>query len=356
MFNKKIKKLVITGGAGYIGNTLIMSLPKSIEIVVIDNFVIDTVHKRRINKELSQSKNVTLVKANVSEVTKYQKHLKNVDAVVYMASLNSYQEANSDPMLYLTENNLHLQLFLSTLKIQSPKVNKIILTSSRGVYGEGTYKCLDCKVKFNPDMSEDIKCIKCEKTNVTPEDILESDPTNPSSYYGLSKQFQEDILKMHCKLNNIQLDIFRIFNVYGEDQGKYYSNIGIIPRIYAQILSKGQNYLAGKGALSRDFIHINDVVDVICASLYSITKRKNLVEVNNLGSGQSISISDIARFFELKGYKFKKNYLKEYGDVKHSNANNLKLKNRFEVRKFVDIYYFLSNTYRNVDQSRHYEI
>lgn len=350
MYSKnQIKKIVITGGAGYIGNTLIASLPEEIEIVVIDNFLIDTDYKQLVNEKLTKERKLTLVKSNVSEVDKYKEYLKDADVVLYMASLNSYKESNSDPLLYLRENGTNVRAFLNALKEYSPSVKKIIVTSSRGVYGEGPYLCKECNSRIYPTLSEDLRCTECNSREVEAQPINEKDMTNPSSYYGLTKKLQEDIIKIYCEDKKILFDVFRIFNVFGEDQGKYYSNIGIIPQIHAQILNTGEMYLSGNGDLARDFVYVGDVVNALSASIFGENARESGMEIYNLGSGEAMRIKDIADFFENLGHKFKRNSSSIYGDIKYSVADNSKVKSVFNLPKFTSIYTFLAKVYKKVE-------
>lgn len=339
------KKIVITGGAGYIGNTLIAALPQDVEIVVIDSFHIDTPFKRQQNEILQNSRTITLIEANVAEVEKYRHSLKNVDAVVYMASLNSHRDSDAQPLHYLQENALHLQLFLDAVHKESPAVQKMVLTSSRGVYGEGVYTCVTCGGRVSPEPAEALVCPLCSGSYLTSQPLKETDPVNPSSYYGLTKKLQEDLLRQYCLKHRIPLDILRIFNVYGEDQENYYSHIGIIPMMHALIREKGSIQLAGNGNLTRDFIHVNDVVSVITQSLYGENSRKQLVEIYNLGSGQAMSITDLADFFADAGYAFLRNPVPAYGDVRYSIADHAKAKEAFHIESFSDVNDFLNRQY-----------
>ncbi len=345
---KSGQKLLITGGAGYIGNELIKIVPKGIEIIVIDNFHIDTEHKRHVNDKLRKNRKLTLIDSNVSESHKYKELLEDIRIVVYMASLNSYRESNADPLMYLKENSTNLQIFLNTLGQYSPNIEKFILTSTRGVYGEGSYICNSCNNRFYPPLAEELKCTICSSLNVYPQKIKETDMTNPSSLYGITKKLQEDLLSMYCSENDIQLDIFRIFNVYGEDQGKYYSNIGIVPQIYEQIIKQGEMYLSGNGNITRDFVYVADVNSIILKSIFLKNKRRNNKEIYNLGSGQPISINDIAKVFETLGYSFKKNRLKNYEDIKYSVADNSKVIKDFNIKDFKSMFDFLANTYKKI--------
>jgi len=350
MYSKKgVKKVLITGGAGYLGNKLIQSLPENVDIVVIDNFCINTRFKEIENEKLQKDNKLTLIKSNVSEINKYKNCIENLDVLVYMASLNSFKESNNNPLLYLRENNINLQIFLGALKQQSPDIKKIILTSTRGVYGEGPYACNKCHNRIYPSPSETLKCTECQSSNISPQKIVETDTANPSSYYGISKKLQEEIIKLYCSENRISLDIFRIFNVYGENQGEYYTNIGIIPQIYEQIINKKEVYLNGNGSVTRDFVYVGDVVKMLSDSIFGKNKRINQSEIYNLASGQPISILDITYFFENLGYKFKKNNLRIINDIKYSVADNSKIMKTFEIDELLGLFSFLGNYYKKTN-------
>lgn len=343
--NSKIKKIVITGGSGYIGSTLVNQIPEFVEVVIIDNFHIDTPYKRTNRYLLQKQRNVKIIEANTSDSKKYTKYIANTDVIVYMASLNSYKESNADPQLYLRENALSLQLFLNTILSHAEGLKKCILTSSRGVYGEGPYHCNVCKNRVYPYLSEMLKCTICGSFDLSAQLINEDNPANPSSYYGLSKKFQEDILTLFCIQNNISLDIFRIFNVYGEDQGKYYSNIGIIPQIFNQIYQDNTMYLNGNGSLTRDFVDVKDVIKVLTSSVFSDQTERQQIEIYNVGSGNPMSIKDIADFFESAGYTFKRNYIVNFDDIKYSVADNTKVLKHFKLGTFNNLTDFLKTQY-----------
>lgn len=339
------KKILITGGAGYISNQLIEELPPAVEIICIDNFYVDSEYKRKKNKKLHSNHRVSLIDSNVAHISKYQHLLSNIDLLIYMASLNSVGESQTHPIKYLKENNLNLQLFLNQLKKFSPKLKKIILTSSRGVYGEGPYLCQKCRRTIYPDSAEALSCSKCNSTELTPQKIKESDQTKPASYYGLTKKIQEDLLSVFSLQYNIQMDIFRIFNVYGKDQGKYYSNIGIIPQMFKLIKTQHQICLSGNGKLTRDFVSITDLVNILKMSVVNSQVRTNLIETYNVGSGRAVSLNDLAEYFQNLGYSFNIILISSYQDVQYSVANNQKVKKAFNIKKFSNLYDFLARTY-----------
>lgn len=144
-----------------------------------------------------------------------------------MASLNSYKESNADPLLYLQENNINLRIFLNILEQCSPNIKKFILTSTRGIYGEGPYKCNTCKKRVSPSLSEKLQCPLCRSSDLSPQKIRETDTANPTSHYGITKKLQEDLLDIYCseKKNII----------------RYFSNIQRLWRGPRKILLKHRN-------------------------------------------------------------------------------------------------------------------
>jgi dTDP-L-rhamnose 4-epimerase len=346
-----VKKILITGGAGYIGNTLIESLPESVEIVVIDNFHIDTEYKRQANAKLAKKRRLTLIQANTSETEKYQHVLHDVDIVLYMASLNSYKESNSDPLLYIRENDIHLQQFLNALSQHSPDVKKIIVTSTRGVYGEGPYLCTECHSRMYPDSAPELKCTLCQSTKLIPQKITEEDMTKPNSFYGITKKLQEDMVRLYAAKENIAVDIFRIFNVYGEDQGKYYSNIGVVPQMFEQIQKKKEIYLSGGGTMTRDFVYIGDLVQMLVASIFGVNSKRNTVEIYHAGSGRPTTIQDIANFFESLGYTFARKTIPASDDIQYSVADNTKTSKVFGIREYNDMFNFLTTYYKKEESA-----
>ena len=328
-----MKKILIAGGAGYLGNKLAERLCKNMEVIIIDNFIIDTKQKREKNNALLQAGNIKIIEANIGDVNRYKKELTEIDVVVYMASLNSREQSNCFSVKYIQNNVVVLQAFLSFLKEYGNSLKKIILTSSRSVYGEGEYTCENCNKKSDIFIKNNIAfCSQCQNfVQALPNN--ESVSLKPTSIYGLSKKIQEDLVNFFSRNCGICLDIFRIYNVYGDDQEKYYNHIGVIPMLLRQIKDCGQVTLYGDGKIFRDYVYIDDVIDILSQSIESHEQAKRMIY--NLGSGESVSLEIVCEYFKkyLK-YPFNMILSKINDDILFSQADNILVRQYFEKSNF----------------------
>ena len=305
------EKVLITGGAGFLGNKLIEHLVyDKYSFIIVDNFSIETPYKREHNK-LLENKGVKIFNCNVSEVKKYREVLYEIDVVVYMAGLNSVTESNDKQELYEQENILNLQKFLGGIG-DNNSIRKFILTSSRAVYGDNSNKL-----------------------------ITETQPLTPMSIYGNSKLCQEQIISKFSQDRDISLDIFRIFNIFGEDQGKYYDHIGVIPMLYKRIIDNDVT-LDGNGEITRDYIYVGDVVKVLERA---VSLKDKGINIYNLGTGMPVSLNDLCKYFRSIGYEFDINRKVECKDVMYSVADNHKLKEKFKPMSFTAVKQFILSNY-----------
>ena len=314
------ESVLILGGAGYIGQYLIEDLLKTqdFNIYIVDNFSTNTKFKRESIKKLNKHSGCEIFEVNVSKVNEYSKIIPSISYIYYLASHNSVSEAKTSPAKYIKQNILNLQLFLDGLvKFKTSNLKKLVLTSSRAVYG-------DAKNMY----------------------IKENSNLIPISIYGWSKLMQEVLLQNFCSTYDLSLDIYRIFNVYGRNQEKFYYDIGVVPMLFDQIVSKQCVTLLGNGKINRDYISIDNIISALVSSLdYSDSPR---VEIYNLCTSVPISLNQIVESFQDIGYKFQINYKAEtQGDTLTSVGNNKKLIQKIGKENLEDsILDFIHNYYR----------
>jgi nucleoside-diphosphate-sugar epimerase len=178
--------------------------------------------------------------------------------------------------------------------------------------------------------------------------ILEESNKIPITFYGKTKYCQEKLMFKFCKAKKIPLDIFRIFNVFGEEQHKFYSNIGIIPMIYQQIIQNNKVVLLNEGNIIRDFIYIEDVVKILFLSLTNIKPKINIY---NLGSGIGVSLLEICQIFKKLNYSFSLELSGiYYNDTISSIANNQKIKTSYNYNNFFSVKKYIIQNYKKVIQ------
>ncbi len=277
-------RILITGGAGFIGHNVALYLRnRGFEVVVADSLERSSSYALR---RLSAYE-IPVVKSDVRTFNDYR----GFDVVIHAAAYVSVEESIKDPVKYF-ENNV-----VSTACVGFECVKrgcKLIHLSSAAVYGEPVE---------------------------TP--VKESHKLNPKSPYGLSKLMSEQVLKQYAELYKLKHVVLRLFNVYGPGQNPAYA--GVIDSFISRLRENRPPIIYGDGAQTRDFIYVIDVARVIEAFI-----EKDLFNgaVYNVGSGEETSINALAeRLMNVLGVRAKPIYAAErLGDIKRSSADISKLK------------------------------
>ena len=293
-------RILITGGAGFIGTHLSRNLlHRGHEVVVLDSFL-PQVHGE--NKELSNDlkSHVELFTGNVCDLEIVNKALKNCDAVVHFAAETGTGQSMYEISRYERTNiggtaNLLECIFAE----KNHNVNKIVLASSRAVYGEGKYRCV-LHGDFHPldrDLNElnqgqyDPLCPKCLNIG-SPVATDEISPYNPGSFYGITKQVQEQMINMFTLSKNLTAISLRYQNVYGPGQSLKNPYTGIIS-IFSNLARMNKKIeIFEDGLESRDFVYVDDVVQATVLSIEN--ENSNQSSVYNVGMGKQTSVLEIA--------------------------------------------------------------
>jgi len=275
-------KVLITGGAGFIGHNLAIRLKNNgFEVSVLDSLERSTGFAVERLKEES----ITVLRAGVKSTDVVKNALKGVDAVVHAAAYTDVAESMENPVLYLDNNALGTALVAeASLKTG---VGLFIYLSSAAVYGDPVRLPVD-----------------------------ENHPTRPLSPYGLSKLMGEDVVKFFSRLG-LRYVVLRLFNVYGPGQNAAYA--GVITRFLERVSNSLPPVVYGDGEQTRDFIHVDDVSKAVELAL----RLKCFNDVFNIGSGSPVRIRDLARLvMRLNRVEGEPVYAASRpGDIKHSYAD-----------------------------------
>jgi UDP-glucose 4-epimerase len=257
-----MKKILITGGAGFIGSSFCDYLyKKKYEITVIDN--LSTGNLKNLSSVI---KNINFIKADISKKDQLKDiYFKKIDSVFHFAALADIVPSINDPLSYFNANVLGTINILEKSRIN--KVKKFIYSASSSCYG------LPDKLPIN-----------------------EYHKINPQYPYALTKYLGEELV-LHWakvyKMNNISL---RFFNVYGP-RSRTNSNYGAMFGVFlAQKLANKPLTIIGDGTQTRDFLFIHDLLDAI----YKAWKNGKKGEVYNIASGSEISVLNIANILKHK--------------------------------------------------------
>lgn len=297
-----MKSVLVTGGAGFIGSHLVPKLLKlGFRVRVLDPLIVQVHGTLPTDLEWLNQENVEFIRGSVSSASDWTKALLNVDAVIHLAAETGTGQSMYEVARYNEVNSQGTALMFEALsKLPELRVKRIILSSSRSVYGEGAYinpAIGDVRVcplartgealskgEWEPVCSETGAKLKLVST-------LETDQIAPSSIYAATKYAQEDLVRIGCQSMGIGYGIFRLQNVYGERQSLNNPYTGILSIFSTKIRRGSELPLFEDGEESRDFVHVDDVTDAL---LRGLTIDKSINSVVNVGSGIATSVREVA--------------------------------------------------------------
>lgn len=324
------KKVLITGGAGFIGNSLVNELMEHFDIVVLDNLSPqihgDNYEQSFLFKQVKDK--VTLIKGDVRDYKSVEKALDGVEYIIHLAAETGTGQSMYEINKYTEVNISGTANILQVILDKKVPIKKILLSSSRSVYGEGMYRCPKDGVvlpasRKNKDMVKkkfDCTCPTCGG-HVDLLMTTENAETMPISYYAYTKLAQEKMLEMMCPVLGIPYTIFRYQNVYGAGQSLSNPYTGILSIFSKQLLSNHELNIFEDGHESRDFVHVKDIAHATAAAL---TNTKSNNEIINLGNGEGVSVLEVAN--TLKAMYNSESVIKvsgdfRVGDIRHNIAD-----------------------------------
>lgn len=301
--NKQIlenNKILITGGAGFIGSNLVERLLEyNNYIVCLDN--LSTGKMINIEKFL-KNKNFKFINGDIRDLKTCKLACNDVDIVLHHAALGSVPRSIDDP---ISSNEVNVSGFLNMLvAARDNKVKRFVFASSSSVYGDNIQL---------PKIEEQIG--------------------KPLSPYAVTKSINEMYAKIFSEIYNLETIGLRYFNVFGKNQDPESIYAAVFPKFIKQLISYKPPIIHGDGTQSRDFTYIENVIQAnILAASTDNPKATNTVyniaygETNNLNEITNLLIKLLSKF-DSKIAQIQPNYGPERkGDIKDSLASITKAK------------------------------
>jgi dTDP-L-rhamnose 4-epimerase len=341
------KKVLITGGAGFIGSNLALSLiNKGYVVTVLDNLSEQIHGKNPEDSFLYKSvvDKVAFIKGDVRNRDDWNKALTGQDAVIHLAAETGTGQSMYEIYKYSDVNIGGTALLLDILANNKHEIKKIIVASSRAIYGEGRYFCTTHGNVYPSTRNEkdlangfyECKCPICKK-NVELLSTDEDSKIQPQSIYAITKYDQEQLVLVAGKSLNIPAVAFRYQNVYGPGQSLSNPYTGILSIFSTQIKNNNPINIFEDGKESRDFVYIDDVVN---ATILGLENENANFNVYNVGTGEQTDVLHIANtltnLYQSKvPIKITGNF--RLGDIRHNYADLTKIKSDLN---FVPKYQF----------------
>lgn len=289
------KKVLVTGGAGFIGSNLIDSLlAEGNYVVCLDNF--STGNRKNI-KEFLNNKNFRLIEGDIRDLSVCRKAVHGIDIVFHQAALGSVPRSIADPV---SATDVNVGGFVKILHASvEAGVKRFIYAASSSTYGD------------NPDHPK-----------------VEERIGNPLSPYAVTKYADELFAKVFSSVYGIDVVGLRYFNVFGPKQDPEGAYAAVIPKFILKLIRHEQPVINGDGTISRDFTYVENVVQANHLAAV-VEDREALNQVYNVACGESTTINRLYDIIREELGRHDKEVLKidpihgpeRKGDIRHSLAS-----------------------------------
>ncbi len=319
-------RALVTGGAGFIGSHIVdRFLQQGYAVRVIDDLD-QRVHPNGMPRHLA--KDVEFIRASVTDRSTWERAVVDVDVISHQAA---YQDYMLDFAKFVTVNAVSTALLYEVLVERRLRPQKVIVASSQSVYGEGQYICsahghVLPKTRGQEQLQQkdwDVRCPFCNE-RVSPK-LLEEGSTNPTNQYAVSKLSGEKIALGLGRIHQIPSVALRYSITQGPRQSLFNQYSGILRIFFAQGRARKPLVVYEDGRQTRDFVHVQDVVD----ANFCVLEHDSDYEAFNVGSGTAISVLEYAELMMRKlGSESQLTIPGQYrvGDNRHSVSSVEKLK------------------------------
>ena len=328
----KYKKILVTGGAGFIGSHLIDGLiNRGYRVRVLDNLFAQIHPGGRLPNYFN--KKAEFIKGDVTKREDWTKALKGIDAVFHFASAVGVGQSMYEIEHYVKVNSLGTAIFLDILANSKHSIKKMIVAASMSSYGEGSYRCKSCGI-IRPQLRPQSQLLRgdwevhCPACNKYPKPIPtdEGAKQNSNSIYAIGKKNQEEMIINIGQAYDIPAVAMRYFNVYGTRQSLSNPYNGVVAIFMSRIINGKPPIINEDGNQTRDFVNIADVTS---ANIDALERDEADYRIFNVGCGQPITIRQVADIL-IQLYKSK--VIPEITgkvrklDVRHCFADTTKLR------------------------------
>lgn len=336
------KKILITGGAGFIGSHLADELLEhGYEVRVLDSLV-EQVHGSGGERPDYLNDEVELIKGDVRNKDILQQSLEGVDVVYHFAARVGVGQSMYEIKEYMEVNDVGTSVLLEAL-LDHP-VERLVVASSMSIYGEGLYQNSSSEIfehveRSKKQLTEGIWDPQGENgQDLQPVATPETKSPSLASVYALSKYDQERLALITGQAYDLPVTALRFFNVYGSRQALSNPYTGVLAIFSSRYMNDKPPLIFEDGLQLRDFVHVKDVAQA-CRLVLESPDAAN--DVFNIGSGRAYTIKDIAK---KMGRVMNKDHIEaeitgkyRAGDIRHCYADISKAANKLDYNPEISL-------------------
>jgi len=326
------RKILVTGGAGFIGSHLVEALASGGHTVRVLDVLDPQVHGSRTMKSFESAE---MLQGDVLDDAVLDQALKDVEVVFHQAASVGVGQSMYEPAAYTRVNSLGTAMLMEKIAAPGSKVEKVVVASSMSLYGEGKYACRSCGPAHPPPRGRERvergkwepECPRCG-LDLLPLPTDESVAPAPTSVYAVTKRCQEETVLLMGRAYGIPSVALRYFNVYGPGQSLSNPYTGVAAIFSSRILNGAPPVIFEDGMQSRDFVHVSDIVQ---ANLLAMERNEADYQVLNVGTGVRTPLLDLAQSLLVKlGARdaLKPSIARSFreGDIRHCYADISKIR------------------------------
>jgi len=321
------KRILVTGGAGFIGSHLVDALvERGHRVRVLDNLDPqvhgETAEPDAIAPHIAAG-DVEFVRADIRDANAVRTSLADIDAVSHQAAAVGVGQSMYRIADYVRANSAGTAVLLEAMVGRERPVEKLVVASSMSIYGEGQYVCPEHGTVYPSlrpesqlrDGDWEMHCPDCGAI-LEPEPTDEEKPLLPTSVYAVTKRDQEELCLSVGAAYGIPTVALRYFNTYGPRQSLNNPYTGVAAIFTSRLLNRRAPLVFEDGAQSRDFIHVSDIVRANVLALESDGADGRAV---NVGTGRRLSLRDLVAALREKLGGPEPEYVSRFrkGDIRH---------------------------------------
>lgn len=288
-------RVLVTGGAGFIGSHLIDALLERGHAVRVLDSLVAQVHEKTSRRLPAE---VEFIHGDMRDPAAVEQALEGVEVVFHDAAEVGVGQSMYEIRRYVDANTMGTAILLETLARKRGQVRKLIVASSMSIYGEGAYSCSQCgpsapglrSVAQLERREWEPKCLKCHG-DLALVPTPEGKPLDPASIYAVTKQDQEQLSLIVGRAYGIPTVALRYFNVYGPGQALSNPYTGVIAIFSGRLLNAQAPLIFEDGRQSRDFTHVADIVQ---ANLLAMDSDGADYLSVNVGTGVATSVARVS--------------------------------------------------------------
>ncbi len=295
-------KVLVTGGAGFVGShTVDLLLKKGHQVVVLDN-VDPQVHGSidgyppNLSRH-ADNERLRFVRGDVRDLSTLVETLAGVEGVLHLAAAVGVAQSMYQPFYYCSVNVGGTAQLLDVVGNDHTSVRKVVVASSMSVYGEGAYQCGACGEVYplsrdSNDLASacwEVRCPSCKRF-LSSTSTREDKPLTPTSIYAITKRTQEEMVLRFGEAHKLPVVALRYFNIYGPMQSLSNPYTGVVAIFLSRLLNKKPPIIFEDGMQSRDFIHVRDIVR---ANVLALTSSGADFQTVNVGNRTPVTVLEV---------------------------------------------------------------